>query len=331
MVRSGRRAGLGRVLGGTWRGTTTRMVVAAQLAPLVDRSGPPSPRMLSSADPSYVRGVRLERERLRRLRSPAAKMVRRRSRTEHDRLDPLEAVRLARAEFPELLTGELFDGAPDGGLLPQAEINDTSMIVRDPKTAKKFLMTSSAPVSADTPSAGEGAVDLSLERDGSALESKRSETPIRVNGTGDPDVALPEAGVSLALESTKDPAPMATRGRAFFANAQTDTDAVIVPKPFGAELSLLVRSPRSPERFVFPVKMPAGATLRKVKAKNPIKNDPPNGLEIVRGGRTIAYVTAPIASDSDLQSVQVEMRVKGKEIVLEVDHRDRGPALSAAR
>ena len=111
--------------------------------------------------------------------------------------------------------------------------------------------------------------------------------------------------------------------RAFFASVLEDTDVGVIPLPNGAELFVVARSPRAPERFVLDVELPDGARLRQAIARDPIPNDPPKSLEIVRGEETLGYIHPPIAIDADGEAVPATMTLDGQSIVLAVPHRDR--------
>ncbi|MCP9491856.1 MAG: DUF6531 domain-containing protein [Solirubrobacteraceae bacterium MAG38_C4-C5] len=148
--------------------------------------------------------------------------------------------------------------------------------------------------------------------------------------SGVPGVALPEQGFGLELAEGQQRLAQLSEDRVFYASTLTDTDVFAGATATGAEVALQLRSPASPERFVFDVELPEGAVVRRATTEEPIPGDPPQSLEVARGDEVLGYVRPPQAHDVDGRSLAVAMRAEGDRIVLEVPHRDgdiRYPAL----
>ncbi|MGI8728446.1 MAG: hypothetical protein ACR2LK_00325 [Solirubrobacteraceae bacterium] len=185
------------------------------------------------------------------------------------------------------------------------------------------MLMSTLPLQAKRPGGAFAPIDLSLQRANGGVGPKNSLAPFRVDELSAGRVSFPGKGVSVALRGGERRLAQTVSDRAFFAGVMQDTDVGVAPLPDGAELFVIVRSPRAPERFVLEVDLPDGARLRQAVAEDPIANDPPRSLEIVRGKQTLGYIHPPIAIDADRQNVPATMRLQGQRIVLDVEHRDR--------
>jgi len=195
--------------------------------------------------------------------------------------------------------------------------------VADTESGDEFLISSTLPLQARTASGGFAPVNLSLLDLGARLEPANSLAPFAIDTMSSARVEFPAPGLAFELAGAADRTAEAASNRAFFAGVEQDTDAAVVPTPTGVELDLQVRSPAGPERFVIDVDLPAGAELLPARSPDPIPNDPPASLVVVRDGRPLAYVHPPIGHDADGQAVPTRMRAQGEQIVIEVDHRDR--------
>ena len=286
------------------------------------RSGGKTPAV-SKSDARWRAGERRAQAWREDRKQAAAKARRRASRTRYQGMSRGEAVALARAQFPELLETPLFDG---GRPAPQLVVVDHrgrgAALGRHAGTGEHALLDSSLPLRTSG-AAGEAApVDLSLADRGESFETRNSLAPIRIYKESAGDVAMLGTGIRLGLADAEAREALRTDDRAIFANTRKDTDVGIIPQPTGAEMFLHLRSAESPEQFEFTVALPAGATIRKARSTDPIPNDPPEALEVVRGGKPLAYVYPPLAVDADGQEAPSRMSLDGRRIVLEVDHRD---------
>lgn len=282
-------------------------------------------------DARWQAGQRRAREREERRRGPAAQRAREESRTELRGLGREEALALAREHFPDLLRGRLFSGREPGpGMEVVEQLGGGRAVVLDNATGRKHLALSSVALQAKTQSGSFAPLDLSLSERAGRLVARNPGVAVDFPVSGVPGVALPERSFGLALADGQPRRAQVAEDRVFYASTLTDTDVFAGATPSGAEVALQLRSPQSPERFVFDVEMPDGAVVRRARTDNPIPGDPPQSLEIVRGDAVLGYVRPPQAHDADGQSLAADMGVEGGRIILDVSHRDgdvRYPAL----
>ncbi len=126
-------------------------------------------------------------------------------------------------------------------------------------------------------------------------------------------VLVGQEGLQVTLQGVDAPGALSGDQTVFYPHIATDTDAMATPTLRGVDLSALIRSPESPEQLRYRVRLPPGANLRTARG----------GAEIVRGGKSIASVTAPSATDAQGSAVPVRMTVAGDEMILTVPHRRR--------
>jgi hypothetical protein len=285
--------------------------------------GEPSPA-LSETDPNWRAGVRRRDARARRLAGPVEKRRREASRTAFDDVSRTGALALAKRELPELFATPLFDGAePEPGMRVVQQGGEGTAVVEDVKTGKRVVLQSNVPLQTDD-GGTMAPVDLSLETVGANLESDNAFVPLSVDRTSSADVTFPESGFSVEVAGkAKDRLVQRSAGRLFFAETRPDTDALVTPTVMGAELGLVLRTEAAPERQVLDFDLPAGATLRHARVRDPIPGDPPGALEIRRDKKTIGYLSEPNVFDADGQSVRSRMAFRGDKVTIDVDHHGR--------
>jgi len=198
-----------------------------------------------------------------------------------------------------------------------------SRLVQDTQTGKRSLLMSTLPLQAKRPDGAFAPIDLSLESTAGGVGPKNSLAPFGVDPISAAKLSFPGKGVSVSVRGGERRSVQTASDRAFFANVLEDTDVGVIPLPDGAELFVVARSPQAPERFVLDIELPEGARLRQAIARDPIPNDPPKSLEIVRGEETLGYIHPPIAIDADGEAVPATMGLDGQSIVLAVPHRNR--------
>ncbi len=82
------------------------------------------------------------------------------------------------------------------------------------------------------------------------------------------------------------------------------------------DLGAQLRSPESPERFRWRLRLPAGARLQ-------LSTTAPGAEIIAAGGTKLAHITAPVARrDADDQEVKTTLAVDHDELVVDVAHRE---------
>jgi hypothetical protein len=278
---------------------TTPVAVAAPgggaSAPIADTKRPPAPDQLMTQRPITPR-------------APAA--VRRASRTSYRDLSRSEAVDLAQRRFPALRERayKALDLAPHERVTQFVGTNGARI---DQGAGKPdLLMESELPLR----TADNAPVDLSLR--GSAQTDFAPLAPLAeltIDGQADEGVTLHDLDVTITPQATEDVNGVAADDKAFFADAQPDTDLVVTPLPTGVDLGAQLRSPESPEEYRWHVELPEHATLRQ-------SDD--GGAAIVAGdGSTRAKITAPVAWDADDRAVDAELRVDDSDLVVTVHHR----------
>ena len=99
----------------------------------------------------------------------------------------------------------------------------------------------------------------------------------------------------------------------FYANTQSDTDALVKPTTAGFEADTVLRSIASPEQLAYRVGLPEGATLVQAEGSGIVR--------IVKEGATLATIGAPTARDAAGTSVPVSMSLSGATLTLAVAHR----------
>lgn len=273
--------------------------------------------------PSYDAGARRANDRRQRLDSAETKRRRKASRTKYRKQDKREALALARSAFPEELRGRLPDGEePAEGVKIKRRLGDSAAIIEDERSNERMLMRSTQPLMVEGADGSKEPLDLTLTDRGDQFAPEAAEVPVRIADAPEAEITLPEADFSVRLAAPLNADPTVQDDRVFYANTHTDTDAVVMPGTFGAELFLQMRSAESPERYVLDITVPEGATLRRARTANPIPNDPPQTVEVVRGDETLGYVYPPNAYDADGAPIPSSMDLEGDQIVLKVPHRD---------
>jgi|HubBroStandDraft_4_1064222.scaffolds.fasta_scaffold05999_2 hypothetical protein len=178
------------------------------------------------------------------------------------------------------------------------------------------LETSSVPLRVGQSGESERPVDLSLRQTASAFAAVNPVQAVSVSRRLSGGVAVGSAGIRVIPQGADVAGGLIDGQDVFFADVGTDEDAVIAPTIRGADLSTVLRSQMSPERIVYDVALPSGATLRAADG----------GALIVRDGKALARVYEPVARDAQGTAVPVTMEVSGDEIVVMVALRGRDVA-----
>lgn len=277
---------------------------------------------LSATDPDFGAGMKRERARAERLRSPEARAERRRSRERHRGLSAAAALDAGQAAFPEEFQAPLFDGArPDPGIRVVRRLRNGAAVAQS-ASGEKSILQSTVPLETENAAGDVKPVDLSLAADGAGFRTRNALVDLRVSRRSRGGVAFADGGFSVAPGGGSDAAAAESSDRVFFANTQTDADFVVAPRPAGAELAWQLRSPASPERLALDVELPAGAVLRRAQTDHPIPGDPPSAFEIAKGDDAIGYIQPPNAYDADGVPVPSAAAIDGDSIVVTVKHRD---------
>ena len=156
-------------------------------------------------------------------------------------------------------------------------------------------------------------VDLTLERSGSSFVPQNPITEVELPGSAEEPIRL-QSGIEVDLPTSGDRTaePLGDMNL-FYPETETASDTLVAPMAGGVEVFEQLRSPESPERFDFALRLPKEATLRPSEA---------GGAEILSSsGKTIAEVPPSSATDAQGAPVPVTTSVEGDSLVLEVSHR----------
>jgi DNA-binding beta-propeller fold protein YncE len=251
-----------------------------------------------------------------RRESPAAVAARAASRTRFEHLGAARAAQVARVAFPEAIDRSA--GGP-----PRLPAGQRIIRYVSPHAAQLELpggrhavVESMQPMAVETSQGHDAPVDLALTKAGGSYESVRPAVGVLIPQRLSVGVDLLEAGVSLTPVDPHGSPLGGSDGRVdgasvLYPNAETDTDVAVKPTASGVETNTILRSLASPQQLYFRVGLPSGASL--VQA-----GDGHGPARVVQGGRTIAIVLSPSATDAAGVPVPVSMGVKGDLLALAV-------------
>lgn len=295
------------------------VAVAAETA--WDRAAPQSDMTALFSDPKFTRTladaqarvIAAEAER----KTAAARAERLDSRSAFADVEGRAAFRLAQRVFPELLTADL-DGLdlPAGVRLDKFTSPTTAKVV-DAK-GDDSLLVSTTPVAA----AENGKLkplDLSLETGDDGFETARAASDVQIPERADEFLTLPEAGVGVRPDGASAVEGTEARDRVFYPEIAPDTDYVATATPRGAEFMWQLRSAAAPQRLGVDLDLPEGATVRIASALTGSRNG--GVAEIVRDGKVLANISAPVALDADNFPVAARFVFADGELAVAVEHR----------
>jgi RHS repeat-associated protein len=190
--------------------------------------------------------------------------------------------------------------------------DDQRALVRTPHGLVR--VTSTVPLVVGDPHGSERPVDLRVKRTAAGFGPVRPLVPVSISRESSVGVDLEAPDIQIAPEGTEATGVPVGPQAVLYPNVGDDTDVVISPTIRGVALSMLLRSPLSPETLRYRVSLPAGDTLRALPGDN---------AEVLSGGRAVAQVSAPAAHDAQNSIVPVSMTVSGDELILAVPHRHR--------
>jgi hypothetical protein len=171
----------------------------------------------------------------------------------------------------------------------------------------------------------EGAVDLRLDRSDDSYRPRNALVPVSLPARADGVARLADEDVGVQLAGAAPSEATVNVDKLFYADAWTDTDAVIVPQPGGMATTFLARSTTSPEDYGLTFDLPAGATLR-LYGDGAAALQP--GGAVIEGadGEVLARIAPPLAYDAQGTSVPTQLSTDGNRVVVHVSHRDRDVA-----
>lgn len=258
---------------------------------------------------------RQEERREQSLASPELREERERSRSAFVGLGDVAAIGLLEESFGRDLPGA---APPDLDALA-----DGREVVKylDDRTVVLAGAEGKPPVVVDLPHVARVAddagvkkpVDLALElRDGGFSPINGATEVVVPRALGDGvtvgEVRVMPAGEAAASGSASDE-------QIVYPNSGPDTDVVVKAVTSGVELFWQLRSPRAPEELVVDVEVPKGAFLARAEGSG--------AIAVIRDGKPLATISAPVARDAQGQEVPVEAEVRGTQVAVSVAHRER--------
>jgi hypothetical protein len=248
--------------------------------------------------------------------SAAAKQEREDSQGEFADVSDTRAVKIARASFPDELTGPTEAGLDSltNGLHIANYTGEFSAQVETATGQPYGVMESSAPLTTDT--SADTPVDLSLERHGDDYLPADSGTDVELPTNATSPATLVDAGISLKPIGADSTPSVERSDRLLYPSIDTDTDYVLQPTERGVESWWQLRSPDSPETLKLQYDLPGGAHLEDHATAGG-----PGSVAIVNGDQTLGVVAPVSAVDAAQRPVPTSMTVDGDNLVISVDHR----------
>lgn len=248
----------------------------------------------------------------RRLRrQPGRVAAREQSRTAFDGLSSVEAARLASQQFPEIVR------EPAVGPLLRGQVADeyvgryAARLMGEAPGGRDAFVASSTPLRDPDGSGDLAPVDVSLRPTGDGWAPRNPLEPYAIGADG--SVRFTAGGVSVDPTSVDVPGEVVDE-TVFFADAATDTDALVKPLTDGVQVAWQLRSAASPEALELDVQLPAGVALGEAGV---------HGVRLLRDGKAVGSISPAIAYDADGKQVEAKLTVDGDRVVVEVAHRDR--------
>ena len=268
--------------------------------------------LLAERQAALRSGRKFEFARDRWLRSATARRQRSASRVEFRRLSSAAAELVLERVFGRWLPGR--DATPSGSLAGVGRViryvGKHEAVVAT-RLGRKVAI-SNLPFVVSRGRARPRPLDLNLHRTVGGFVPANPLSRIVIGTLLDDGVAVGETGLRFALQGRRSAGRLVNRTTAFFGDVATDTDATETVTPRGVELSALLRSPRSPQRLRYAVKLPHGASLRA---------GADGAVEVARGKRVLDEILPPVAMDAQHTAVPVSMRVTGSSLIVAVSHR----------
>ncbi|MFL5844298.1 MAG: LamG-like jellyroll fold domain-containing protein [Solirubrobacteraceae bacterium] len=190
---------------------------------------------------------------------------------------------------------------------------DNAMTIRR-ADGKGGLIESSLPLWAEDDDGTNQRVSIELVREGDDLVTDNAIVDSAISTDVADGVTLPSLELTMRPDGLDRGATAEILGgKAFFANAATDTDWMLAPEPTGVEGLWQLRSPEAPSALELAFDLPAGAEL----VADP---DIDGGLLVRSGEHTIAAIAPVSAVDAQGRQVPARYDVDGTHVTVHVDH-----------
>ena len=288
---------------------------------------PPAPRL---NDPAW-RQSREEMEAQQRAeearrRSPEARADRAKSRTAYRGLDRAQALQVAREKHADLVLGEVHRGLRlrKGERLVRFKDDFTAQIAHEGARGGA-IVESTLPMRVEGDGGAPELADHRMVDRDAWFEPAAPIAAARFPKELAAGIHLDDVGVAVHPVGAANQSATRVEDKLFYPNVAVDTDLFAQSIPGGAETFLQLRSVDSPETHRLRFDLPPGARLRLLDLA-PGGAPSPDAVEVVRGAERLVLVMAPLAWDSDHQSVPVEFDVAGNVLEMRVEHADRDVA-----
>jgi hypothetical protein len=193
---------------------------------------------------------RRAKQRLAARRTPEARRRRKASRSSFKSLSTRRAIRVARADFPELLGAEPYRGVRlQGAERVKRYADDYTAVVDSDNSSRDVLVESSLPLVAPDEQGRKSRIDLSLTPNGTALEPVNPAVRLSMSRNPLKAAVLPDIGIGVHPSRADGGAGDASvvDQKLFYGNVSPDSDFLVMPVPTGVETFSQLRSVDSPE------------------------------------------------------------------------------------
>lgn len=239
-----------------------------------------------------------------------------RSRTRHRGLSHDRAVALARDRFPRLFS------RADRRLLPLRDdqevhryTGERTAVVTSRSGDGASLVDSGLPLRARDEAGVLRPIDLDLERIPGGWKSANGSIPLRFNDTASEALAFPgDYGVGISGSRATG---ARTSNEIFFTDVYTDTDVWFGPIATGGRLAFQLRSEDAPEELRLTLRDAPGVVARRQAG------GAADGVDLLRDGERVGAMSAPVAFDADHESIPVDVRIEGHDVIVRVPHHGR--------
>lgn len=231
------------------------------------------------------------------------------SRTAFRDLDAPAALGAVKRRFPTLLAPGLVHWPPaHGGQEVTGFLGDYAAMVRT-ESGRRAVVESSLPLRGTTASGDEAPIDLTLRETNGHLRPRSAAAAIEIPTHSNGELRFPDHGFGVRLDGAEDRDAAIESNKAFFANALPDADLLLDPRPLGAELSVVMRSPETPTTLTLSFDLSGDQVLRTAEGS----------AEIVEGSRRVATIGPASAVDAQGATVPVRYHVHGGRLAMDVD------------
>lgn len=255
--------------------------------------------------------------RLRFLATPEQRQARQASSTAFRDLGRDAAARLARQTFGDVMTRPSV-GPLRSGQRADEYVGDFAARLHGaaPDGTDAFVV-SGQPLRVKDAAGKLAPVDITLQRGAAGWAPKNPMEQYVLGESSSEGLSFSDAGVSVTPQGAAVPGTLEGE-TVLYAQTNTDTDTFVKPLSDGAEFLWQLRSADSPEELLLSVDLPP-------RAKLSMRGD--GSVALVRDGKTIGAISAPVAVDANQEPVDTSMRVADSDTVaVAVQHRKANPA-----